>query len=202
MNNPTTTSEIEHSLSVMLWNSDHNTIFFHERCDITREKENVFFPISGVEAKEGVVRLYHNERDLVVVTARRPVWKEFTLKEQLKIHEAVKQEYYQRKYGDFAFRIDETVRKMNEAIRLTGRKGEKYRFTESEAPRFFYDGAWRVVTELEIPKDDAQAVMAGWHDDRCTGKGVNARMALSCLPIECQRAFFLLMVRRRAALHI
>lgn len=202
MSNLTTTPDIENSLSVMLWNFPGNTIYLHERCDITREKENIFFPIRAVEAREGVVTCFCNHKDLSVSTAHKPVWEELTLKEQLKIHEAVKQEYYQRKYGDFAFHLDEMGRDMRKAIMDMGRHNETCRFTESEAPRFYHDGAWRVVTELQFPPYEHMAIMAGWHDERCSTKGVNARMALSCLPLECQRDFFLLMCRRRAALHI
>lgn len=196
-------SDIGHSLSVMLWNYDRQSIVLHERCDITREKENVFFPIREVRAREGVVECLCCRDDLHVSTSRKPVWEEFTLKEQQKIHEAVKQEYYQRKFGDFAFRINELAMSMRNAILKMGKGGEKYRFTESEAPRFFHDGAWREVTELQFPDDMLKgAIMAGWHDDRCKAKGVNARMSLSCLPMECQRDFFVLMSRRRAASHI
>lgn len=202
MNKLTSTSDIENNLSVMLWNYPGNTIYLHERCLITREKENIFFPIRYVSAMEGVVTCYCNGKDLTVSTARNPEWKAFTLQEQLKIHEAVKQEYYQRKYGDFAFHLDMMGKNMRKAIMDMGRYNENYRFTESEAPRFFHDGAWRVVTELQFPPDDNLAIMAGWHDDRCSARGVNARMALSCLPLECQRDFFLLMCRRRAASHI
>lgn len=198
-----TKTEIEHDLSVMLYNYDGNRIALHVRCDITREKENVFFPIREVVAKEGVVTCRCFAEDLRPAdTARKPVWSGFTVKEQQKIHEAVKQEYYQRKYGDFAFRVSEMGRLMRSAIMKMGSRGEKYRFTESEAPRFYYDGGWREVVELQFPDDDRHCIMAGWHDDRCTGKGVNARIALSCLPLECQQQFFVLMARRRAGLHI
>lgn len=199
----TSTIEIEYDLSVMLYNYDKNCIQLHARCDITREKENVFFPIRKVVAREGVVTCHCFAEDLRPAdTARKPVWCEFTIKEQLKIHEAVKQEYYQRKYGDFAFRIHEMGKLMRSAIMRMGREGEKFKFTESEAPRFYYDGAWREVVELQFPDDDRHAIMAGWHDDRCSTKGVNARIALSCLPLECQQEFFVLMARRRAGLHI
>ena len=198
-----TSIEIEHDLSVMLFNYYENRIELHARCDITREKENVFFPIRKVVAVEGEVKCCCYPEDLrPAKTAREPVWGEFTIKEQQKIHEAVKQEYYQRKYGDHAFRINEIARLMRNSIFKMGRKGEKYKFTESEAPRFYHDGAWREVTELQFPEDDQHAIMAGWHDDRCSSKGVNSRIALSCLPIECQQEFFVLMARRRAALHI
>lgn len=198
----TSTTDIEQDLSVMLYNYSDGTLWLHERCLITREKENVFFPIQGVKAREGVVTCICSTRDLLPSTSRKPVWSEFTLSEQLKIHEAVKQEYYQRLYGDFAYLLDSMGKDMRKAILKMGRHNENYKFTESEAPRFYHDGAWRVVTELQFPPDDNLAIMAGWHDDRCRNRGVNARMALSCLPLECQRDFFLLMARRRAASHI
>ena len=198
-----TTIEIEHALSVMLYNYEGNRIQLHGRCDITREKENTFFPIREVVAREGVVICRCFAEDLSPAdTARKPVWCEFTVKEQQKIHEAVKQEYYQRRFGDFAFRIHEMGKLMRSAIMKMGRLGEKVKFTESEAPRFFYDGGWREVVELQFPDDDRHCIMAGWHDDRCSNKGVNARIALSCLPMECQQEFFVLMARRWAASHI
>lgn len=203
MSKLTSTTDIEQDLSVMLYNYDESRIILHGRCDIVREKENVFFPIRAVKACNGVVLCYCDKEDLrPAKTARDPIWGKFTLAEQQKIHEAVKQEYYQRRYGDYAFRLHEMGKNMREAIRKMGRRGEKVRLTESEAPRFYYDGGWREVIELLFPDDSSQAIMAGWHDDRCSGKGVNARMALSCLPLECQRDLFLLMARRRAASHI
>lgn len=198
-----TSIEIEHDLSVMLYSYKGKRIVLHARCDIIREKENVFFPIREIVAREGVVTCHCFAEDLSPAdTARKPVWYEFTIKEQLKIHEAVKQEYYQRKYGDFAFRIHEMGKLMRSAIMKMGKKGEKFKFTESEAPQFYYDGAWREVVELQFLDDDRHAIMAGWHDDRCSTKGVNARIALSCLPMKCQQEFFVLMARRRAVLHI
>jgi len=198
-----TSIEIEHDLSVMLYNYDESRIILHGRCDIVREKENVFFPIREVVAREGVVTCRCFAEDLSPAdTARKPVWCEFTVKEQLKIHEAVKQEHCQRRFGDFAFRIHEMGKLMRSAIMNMGRRGEKYKFTESEAPRFYYNGNWREVIELQFPEDDKHCIMAGWHDDRCTGKGVNARIALSSLPMECQQQFFVLMAKRRAGLYI
>lgn len=198
-----TTIEIEHALSVRLYNYEGNRIQFHCTCYITREKENIFFPIREVVAKEGVVTCRCLVSDLWPAdTARRPEWGEFTLKEQLKIYEAVKQEVCQRHYGDYAFRLHEMGGLMRQAIFKMGRKGEKYKFTESEAPRFYCDGGWRVLVELQFPVDDRHSIVAGWHDDRCSGKGVNARISLSCIPLECQQEFFILMARRRAALYI
>ncbi len=198
----TSSFEIEHDLSLMLYCSDRHSIVLHERCDITREKENIFFPIREVVAREGQVTCRCRMDDLKVSTSRKPVWCEFTLKEQLKIHEAVKQEYYQRKYGDFAYRLDETAMLLRSSLIKMARRGEKVKFTESEAPRFYHEGAWREVTELQFPEDLQHGIMAGWHDDRCLGKGVNSHMNLCCLPMECQRDFFLLMARRRAVSHI
>lgn len=211
MKNLTSSAEIENSLSIMCWGFSGNTIWFHEDYDITREKENVFFPIAGIEAREGAVRcIASGKKRMAIPTARKPVWESFTLEEQLRIHEAVKQEYYRRQYGDFAYQLDVMTAKMRESILSMGRRGEKVRFTESEAPRFYHDGAWRTVTELRFPDSlrpeqpgaPVPSIIAGWHDDRCLAKGANARMSLSCLPIECQRDIFLLMCRRRAASHI
>lgn len=198
-----TTIEIEYALSVMLYNYEGNRIQLHSRYDITREKENTFFPIREVVAREGVVTCRCFAKDLSPAdTARRPEWGEFTLKEQLKIYEAVKQAYYQRKYGDFAFHLDSLAEEMRKAILQMGKRGETVKFTESEAPRFYHDGAWHEVIELQFPAYEPLSIMAGWHDDRCSGRGANAHMGLSCLPLECQREFFLLMARRRAASHI
>ncbi len=133
-----TTSDIENSLSVMLWGYSENTIFLHEKCFITREKENIFFPVTGIKAREGMVTCLCGKEDLGLYTSRKPVWEEFTLKEQLKIHETVKQECYQRRFGDYAYSLDVLAANMRKIIFLMGRKGEKYRFTESEAPRFYH----------------------------------------------------------------
>ena len=50
----------------------------------------------------------------------------------------------------------------------------KIKFTETQAPRFYYDGAWREVVQLSIEFMSNKSVSFGWHDERCAGKGVNA----------------------------
>lgn len=53
-------------------------------------------------------------------------------------------------------------------------KNMKIKFTETQAPRFYYDGAWREIIQLSIEFMSNNSVSFGWHDERCTGKGVNA----------------------------
>jgi hypothetical protein len=53
-------------------------------------------------------------------------------------------------------------------------KNMKIKFTETQAPRFYYDGAWREVVQLSIEFMSNKSVSFGWHDERCAGKGVNA----------------------------
>ena len=53
-------------------------------------------------------------------------------------------------------------------------KNMKVKFTETQAPRFYYDGAWREVIQLSVEFMSNQSVAFGWHDERCSGKGVNA----------------------------
>lgn len=53
-------------------------------------------------------------------------------------------------------------------------KNMKIKFTETQAPRFYYDGAWREVFQLSIEFMSNKSVSFGWHDERCAGKGVNA----------------------------
>lgn len=53
-------------------------------------------------------------------------------------------------------------------------KNMKIKFTESQAPRFYHDGAWREITQISIEFMSNQTVSFGWHDERCSGKGANA----------------------------
>ncbi len=53
-------------------------------------------------------------------------------------------------------------------------KNMKIKFTETQAPRFYYDGAWREIVQLSIEFMSNKSVSFGWHDERCAGKGVNA----------------------------
>lgn len=53
-------------------------------------------------------------------------------------------------------------------------KNMKIKFTETQAPRFYYDGAWREVVQLSIEFMGNKSVSFGWHDEHCAGKGVNA----------------------------
>lgn len=46
----------------------------------------------------------------------------------------------------------------------------KIKFTETQAPRFYYDGAWREVVQLSIEFMSNKSVFFGWHDERCAGK--------------------------------
>ena len=54
------------------------------------------------------------------------------------------------------------------------RKNLKIKFTETQAPRFYFDGGWRDITQLSIEFFSNASVTFGWHDDRCSGKGANA----------------------------
>lgn len=53
-------------------------------------------------------------------------------------------------------------------------KSLKIKFTETQAPRFYFDGGWRDITQLSIEFFSNASVTFGWHDDRCSGKGANA----------------------------
>ena len=50
----------------------------------------------------------------------------------------------------------------------------KIKFTETQAPRLYFDGAWREITQLSIEFMSNKSVSFGWHDERCAGNGVNA----------------------------
>ena len=54
------------------------------------------------------------------------------------------------------------------------RKNLKIKFTETQAPRFYFDGGWRDITQLSIEYFSNASVTFGWHDNRCSGKGANA----------------------------
>ena len=54
------------------------------------------------------------------------------------------------------------------------RKNLKIKFTETQAPRFYFDGGWRDITQLSIEFFSNASVTFGWHDNRCSGKGANA----------------------------
>lgn len=54
------------------------------------------------------------------------------------------------------------------------RKNMKIKFTETECPRFYFDGGWRDIIQLSIEFFSNSSVSFGWHDERCKGKGANA----------------------------
>lgn len=53
-------------------------------------------------------------------------------------------------------------------------KNMKIKFTETQAPRFYYDGDWRDIIQLSVGGVFDNSVMFGWHDKRCSSKGANA----------------------------
>lgn len=57
---------------------------------------------------------------------------------------------------------------------LQERKNMKIKFTETEAPRFYFDGGWRDIIQLSIGFMSPESVAFGWHDERCANKGANA----------------------------
>lgn len=57
---------------------------------------------------------------------------------------------------------------------LQERKNMKIKFAETEAPRFYYDGGWRDITQLSIGLISPESISFGWHDERCSNKGANA----------------------------
>ncbi len=57
---------------------------------------------------------------------------------------------------------------------LQKRKNMKIKFAETEAPRFYYDGGWRDITQLSIGLISPESISFGWHDERCSNKGANA----------------------------
>lgn len=57
---------------------------------------------------------------------------------------------------------------------LQERKNMKIKFTETEAPRFYFDGGWRDIIQLSIGFMSPESVSFGWHDERCAKKGANA----------------------------
>lgn len=57
---------------------------------------------------------------------------------------------------------------------LQERKNMKIKFTETEAPRFYYDGGWRDIIQLSIGFMSPESILFGWHDERCSNKGANA----------------------------
>lgn len=57
---------------------------------------------------------------------------------------------------------------------VQSKKNLKIKFTETEAPRFYFDGGWRDIIQLSIGFMNTKSVAFGWHDERCSGKGANA----------------------------
>ena len=53
-------------------------------------------------------------------------------------------------------------------------KNMKIVFTETEAPRFYYDGGWRDIIQLSIGFMSSNSIAFGWHDKRCSNSGTNA----------------------------
>lgn len=59
-------------------------------------------------------------------------------------------------------------------VEVHNTKNMKIKFTETQAPRFYYDGDWRDIIQLSVGAVFEHSVMFGWHDKRCSGKGANA----------------------------
>lgn len=59
-------------------------------------------------------------------------------------------------------------------IEVQSTKNMKIKFTETQAPHFYYDGDWRDIIQLSVGGVFDHSVMFGWHDKRCSSKGANA----------------------------
>lgn len=59
-------------------------------------------------------------------------------------------------------------------VEVQNTKNMKIKFTETQAPRFYYDGGWRDIIQLSAGAVFDHSVMFGWHDERCSVKGANA----------------------------
>lgn len=53
-------------------------------------------------------------------------------------------------------------------------KSMKITFSETEAPRFYFDGGWRDIIQLRVDVMSPSSMSFGWHDERCTSNGANA----------------------------
>lgn len=53
-------------------------------------------------------------------------------------------------------------------------KNGRIKFSDTEAPRLYFDGGWRAIIVVKQDFMDATNCAFGWHDDRCSQKGANA----------------------------
>lgn len=61
----------------------------------------------------------------------------------------------------------------------------KIRFTDTQAPRFYFDGKWREIIMLKQGFfAGADSILFGWHDERCTSNGANTFMGVASLTTE------------------
>lgn len=70
-------------------------------------------------------------------------------------------------------------------LEVQATKNRKVKFTETQAPRLYFDGGWRDIIEIkEGFFGGVDGLQFGWHDSRCAGHGVNAYVGSAQLSTE------------------
>lgn len=78
--------------------------------------------------------------------------------------------------NDFSKQVKDLRKNLVDAIsaEVQNTKSGKIKFTETEAPRFYFDGGWRDIIQVSQGFMNTGDCRFGWHDDRCANKGANA----------------------------
>lgn len=69
---------------------------------------------------------------------------------------------------------------------MQGTKKQRIKFTDTQAPRFYFDGGWREIIEIKQGFfGGPEALLFGWHDARCSASiGANAFVGTAAISTE------------------
>lgn len=76
-------------------------------------------------------------------------------------------------------------------------RNSKIKFSETEAPRFYFDGGWREIIHVGINFMSPNACQFGWHDDRCSNKGANAFVYSSQISVDLLLEIYELIISKK-----
>ena len=169
---------------------DGSQMFLLDSDVVIRHKDEIYAMVEGIEvAGEDVYVLMSGNNEMS--------WEEdFSVAEMEKIYDAVKYEKTVRENGDCRTALGEFKAMLRNGIYSVAKGVKKFRFSETEAPRMYIDGGWRELISLEMPEDSRHDMIVGWHDERCSNKGVNARMTFGRIPAELMVEFYELVCRK------
>lgn len=78
---------------------------------------------------------------------------------------------------------NEMLADLCQAVQAT-KKG-MLRFTDTQAPRMYFDGGWREIVVIKLGFfESANGLLFGWHDERCGSNSANAFVGAASLCTE------------------